>query len=117
MDTEMKDMIDNIQSRYDTLFKLACNMENALRATVDNRDDARYIATKAIRDFCDFTASVWEYSNKQKFEKSTQEMFIQMEAILKNLKYTADFAGDEVKQKYNYLNDMVKQLNNNRETA
>jgi|LakMenE01Jun11ns_1017448.scaffolds.fasta_scaffold9659997_2 hypothetical protein len=82
MDRKMKDMIDNITSRYDELYSIAAKMSDSLRDYMESGESLT--GDRSLCLWVDFTRKSWEYEQQKKSEHEISEMMSQLKDVVEN---------------------------------
>ena len=76
----MKDMIDDISSRYNELYSIASKMGVSLRNYMDSGKSST--ASESLGLWIDFSHESWEYEQQKKSEQEIREMITQLKDVV-----------------------------------
>ena len=82
MDRKMKDMIDDISSRYNELYSIASKMGVSLRNYMESGKSST--ASESLGLWIDFSHESWEYEQQKKSEQEINEMMSQLKDVVEN---------------------------------
>jgi hypothetical protein len=84
MDMIMKDMLDDVCSRYSRLYYIACNLRKELDIICNDGGNPRD-ASNSMKLFDDFTNESRIYDINKRIEKETSEILLKMNDFVENI--------------------------------